>query len=238
MVKDNNGRGPLHWAARSRSLEVVRTLAENGEESLPIEDNDGCFPLHHAARCLASVEVVRYLADKDPQALLAKDKDGYLPLHCSLCSTPVEARRIHSDRAVHRHSRSATSSEANSVEVVQCLVDKSPRSLQYRTQNGCLPLHWAIQREQPVEVVQVLPDKNPGALDEKGCDGLLPLHLAKKKRSLEFVQFIVGLCPRAQQVRSSDGSLPLHARRRKVRRAVGRDLLPRENGTEAGRRAP
>jgi ankyrin repeat protein len=201
-VKDNEGNLPLHWAVRGGSEELVRLVAGRWEQALLEKDESGMLPLHHAAlettvpvevvrcvleRCesalrerddggrlplhlaarLRPLEVVRVLTDKWEQALLEKDHHGWLPLnHAFWCES--SRRRVPFDRATRR--------EAASIELAQFLVDACPRSLQERTENGYLPLHWAVHWTQPEDVVQIVADGWDQALLERDQDGWLPLH--------------------------------------------------------------
>ena len=77
-VKDDYGRIPLYWAARTGNIEIVRLLVENGSD-INLKDNDGWAALHTTAyngREAAAEYLIKKGAELD-----IRNNDGETPLY-------------------------------------------------------------------------------------------------------------------------------------------------------------
>jgi hypothetical protein len=90
-IKNENGRTPLHWAAREDHVEVARLLLEHGADP-NIQDKDGLTPLHVAA-FYGHVEVVELLLEHgaDPNI---QDKYGDTLLHWAASKGRVDVVKL------------------------------------------------------------------------------------------------------------------------------------------------
>ncbi|EAY19427.1 ankyrin repeat protein, putative [Trichomonas vaginalis G3] len=75
-LKDGNQETPLHFAAKSNSLDIVSTLISHGADINAINVN-GWTPLHHAYY-IKSDEMIQKLIDNGADANIA-DKNGQIP---------------------------------------------------------------------------------------------------------------------------------------------------------------
>ncbi|PCH55134.1 MAG: hypothetical protein COC21_03325, partial [Verrucomicrobiales bacterium] len=85
-AKDNDGRTPLHYAAKYATKEVVELLIPNGAD-VNAKMKDGATPLHVAAQD-GHKEIAELLIDKGAD-VDAQDVNGWTPLH----STAYEGHR-------------------------------------------------------------------------------------------------------------------------------------------------
>ncbi|KAJ8950176.1 hypothetical protein NQ314_008029 [Rhamnusium bicolor] len=74
---DADGLAPIHWAADSGFLEIVKILINSGAE-VNLQDADGQTALHYASSC-GHVECVKYLLEQGGQTD-SIDNEGCTPL--------------------------------------------------------------------------------------------------------------------------------------------------------------
>lgn len=181
---DEEGRGPLHWAARNAGAAAVELLLEEGADAAS-RDGWGRTPLHYAAARNADAEVVRTLVRRGAD-VNAADKADLRPLHTA-------ARYGVSTEVLHALLEAGAQVDAPNGEGwtplhVAARYDAGPewiRALlgagadrEARTGLGWTPLLLAVRRGEPA-VVQVL--LAAGAdVESANNAGWRPLHVAAR----------------------------------------------------------
>ncbi|KAA0201958.1 hypothetical protein HAZT_HAZT007004 [Hyalella azteca] len=88
-VKDNEGRLPLHLAARSGITAAVQLLLNNPKSgSVSAKDDELLTPLHYAVMGAQSLETVSFLIKRGAN-LDAVDKNGQTPMHLLVGRKPA-----------------------------------------------------------------------------------------------------------------------------------------------------
>jgi ankyrin repeat protein len=64
-----------------------------------------------------------------------------------------------------------------SLEVIESVVDSWPAVLEWKNDDGDLPLHLACENQAPLALIQFLTERSPQALTVKGWSSKTPLHL-------------------------------------------------------------
>jgi hypothetical protein len=227
-VRDSCGKLPLHHAAQcdtgflidNEFLDILELLLELDPGSIREKDNDGRLPIHLSAETEADNASVRLLIEQYPEALRVRDRHGDLPLHRVLV---VRARYylepfveqwpgailekpggagsllpIH-DAAVRRN-----------LPVVAYFVERCPEAVRVASDEGLLPIHFALLTNDSnrygdvPELVRFLAERHPPSLLEATNDGLLPLHYASTRdlqEQLRIVRFLVEQAPQAVRCR-------------------------------------
>ena len=127
------------------------------------KDDDGLFPLHHAA-WYDNPEVVRIILDAHPEAAAGKDNSGWFPLHCAASNS--------------------------NPKVVRIILDAHPQAAAGKGKDGRFPLHIAASNEN-LEVVKIILDAHPEAIVAKNFLGeKTPLDLAKIQDYLNVIEVL------------------------------------------------
>lgn len=79
-VKDANGRGALHFAARDGKTEICKYLLEELNLSVDSKDDDGETPLIHAAR-MGHLDTAKYLLEHGADPTATSNQLGTTALH-------------------------------------------------------------------------------------------------------------------------------------------------------------
>lgn len=110
---------PLHMALRRKApVQVIQALVEHYPTSTRSREYYGMTPLHVACQSGVTLDVVQLLVEQCPEAVKTPDLLGLLPLHLACLS------------------------EACRRDVIVCLLEAHPPSLQVRDQKGFLPLDY------------------------------------------------------------------------------------------------
>ena len=98
-------------------------------------------------------------------------------------------------------------------DTLRVLSDSEPNAATVEDQFGRLPLHVAVDRDNPwMQTIQDLTNAYPEALDCRDGSGRLPLHIAvdRQEPSLEVVSYLVANNPESASARRGVGRLPIH----------------------------
>ena len=94
------------------------------------------------------------------------------------------------------------------VEVIEAFIKYTPEVLQIQTEEGMLPIHFALQYYKSTTVVQLLLEAYPDGLRVAARDGRIPLHKAIfYKTPLEVLNLLVEAYPESVNEKSSQKEL-------------------------------
>ena len=162
-----NGATPLMLAARFNVVDVVEFLVERGA-SLEKHDNQGYFPIHHAAFGGQARNIARLIAYGADVNVL-KEREQWWSVSDQLSPIFLAAEYGHS--------------EAVDVMLKHGADSNSP------SRYGVTPLHIAATNGH-LETTQLLL-RNGGKLNSRDIEDFLPLHRAAEMGHTEVVKFIL-----------------------------------------------
>ena len=196
FTPDNEGFLPLHWAVNNSNssntggVEAVATLlsVHAGAASTPC--HRGTLPLHwcltntiqskNAMKGVGEVSssvnlaVLHALLEVYPDAARTFDDDGFLPIHrlVDRGTTPNVMQK-----STNNPNSSTTINPV--CESLRWLLDIYPQALRCPNSDGCLPLHRAIDQDDPhIDMIKQIISGHPGAVLQGDDEGYFPLHLA------------------------------------------------------------
>ena len=178
-IKDENGRTPLHWAARGANNEVLAYLVEKGAD-LNVLDNSGTAPLHSLAS-RGNADGVRIVLAKGADINI-KASNKSAPLHFAALGRRVEVLRLLVERKADLESRDeqgrtplvVAAREMAGPDVVRTLLDLGAR-IDSTDRFGDTALSLAAWRGS-ADVVSLLLERNSP----------LPISTGKGRQILEF----------------------------------------------------
>jgi ankyrin repeat protein len=96
-------------------------------------------------------------------------------------------------------------------EQVNKIVQKYPKAVKGKDNDGRLPLHYALEMNASYDIIKMLYEANLEATKVQDKDGYLPLHYALWYiASYDIIEMIIEANPEATKVQDKYGSLPLH----------------------------
>jgi hypothetical protein len=156
---------------------MVRYLVEQRPQSLMEADHQGYVPLHVAvSRIVPDLNMVKLMVEARPEALLAADHTGCLPLHVAVAldeTTPaleeflaanIRCNQEDDPAALAVRGHQDRRHYARTFELVQLLVEPSPRSVRHKNKDGMLPLLVAAANDAPIDVLFYLSTTWPEAI--------------------------------------------------------------------------
>jgi ankyrin repeat protein len=161
LVADHKGKIPLHIAAACRGeAELVDFLLQASPESARIKDNKGFLPLHCAASEWEGVEKARRLVEHWPDSIRERTNEGWLPLHeathagslpcvnyfCETWPGAVNEPSHHGWLPIHS-ALVCNDAEQSTLAMAGFLIGNNPDMLTRATDEGYLPLHVALGRD-------------------------------------------------------------------------------------------
>ncbi|XP_076285654.1 uncharacterized protein LOC143211676 [Lasioglossum baleicum] len=200
-AKNNKGQTPLHYAAKSDKLEVVKYLIEEKGANVNVKDNNGQTPLHSAVDH-GKLEVVRYLIEEKNANINVKDNNGQTPLH--------------------------SAAKSDKLEVIKYLIEEKAANVNVKDNNGQTTLHTAAKSKK-LEIVKYLIEEKHVDFNVKDNSGVTPLHYAAKNDGLEVVKYLIEEKGADVNVKDNDGQTPLHSAADHGKLEVVRYLIEEKN---------
>jgi len=227
-ARDHNGNTPMHVAASSGSLDVVRLLCKHGADLHTCNWVDDT-PLHLAA--YGNPDVVAFLLQEEDGAdvHVRTHSRQCTPLHGAASGGSAECARLllqagadpdarDSDEQVPLHY----AAQQGAGEAIRTLC-KYGADVDAHEESGDTPLCRAVFCDQ-CEVVRVLLEECGADSNTPGPDGLTPLHVAARAGSELIVRMLLahGANPKATH---AQGRTPLHEAACRGKIAVARMLI-------------
>ncbi|OAE24898.1 hypothetical protein AXG93_2931s1410 [Marchantia polymorpha subsp. ruderalis] len=191
-VKDGNGRGALHFAARGGHENICQYLVE--ELHLPVDplDDEGETPLIFAARA-GLYTTAKYLLDHGANAHASAQELGTSALHHAAGTGSLELMKLLLEKGVAVDAASSSGTPLiwaaghGRLEAVKLLLERHADA-NSSTEDGATPLLTAVAAQQP-EIVELL-IKN-GAEANIVAGGVTPLHIAAEQGNKQTIKHLL-----------------------------------------------
>jgi ankyrin repeat protein len=222
QLDTDDGFAPIHHAAASNNVELLRLILERYPESALVRTSKQQSALHLVCRqqhlnnhflagsmttprvaggddLLAAVDL---LLAADPDSALQEDTQSYTPLHL-ICKQ--------GGFGTSRRGANDTNVVASSVLLVKRLLEIQPRAANLADGENYLPLHHACEVGAPVEIIRALLDANPSSAraETRKHDTALSLACTCNK-SVDTVKLLIKANPHALKHKNDYGFVPLH----------------------------
>ncbi|XP_062015295.1 ankyrin repeat-containing protein At5g02620 [Rosa rugosa] len=240
MTKQLTGKRddtPLHSAARSGNMAVVKDILENtGEEELKEllakQNSSAETPLYVASEYgyvdLVS-EMIKYY---DLATAGVKARNGFDALHIAAKQGDMDVLKILMDAhpeltmTVDLSNTTALHTAANQghIEVVNFLLEAGSSLATIARSNGKTALHSAA-RNGHLEVMKALLEKEPGIATRTDKKGQTALHMAAKGQNLEVVELLINADSALINMCDNKENTALHIATRKGRTEIVKMLL-------------
>ena len=140
------GKTPLHYAVKSRNLQMVDALLNAGADS-SMQDNEGKTPLHYAvkSRNLQMVEALLNAVDANSSML---DNEGKVPLDYNPLPKDSSMQDNEGKTPVHYAVKS------RNLQMVEALLNVGANSIM-QDNEGKTPLHYAV-KSRNLQMVEAL----------------------------------------------------------------------------------
>ncbi|XP_076299445.1 uncharacterized protein LOC143218247 [Lasioglossum baleicum] len=213
---NNEGQTPLHYAAKSDKLEVVKYLIEEKGANINVKDNDGQTPLHYAADH-GKLEVVKYLIEEKGANINVKDNDGQTPLHYAADHGKLEVVKYlieekganinvkDNDGQTLLHSAAKTCR----LDIVKYLIEEKHVDFNVKNNYGVTPLHYAAKNDG-LEVVEYLIEEKTANINVKDGSGMGLLHYAATSNNTKVVRYLTEKKNANINVKNNSGVTPLY----------------------------
>lgn len=220
------GEIPLHGAAQSKSLPLVRFLVGAYPAGLRHKSNDGLLPLHKAVQAAQPVgeQIVPYLIQQRPESVWDRTQNGRTVLHFAVVGRGGSALinlllfhfpglfHVRADGGVLALHDAATSFQ--DLGAVRTLIEWYPEAARSTTSQGLTPLHLVAEHRNEalaVALARILINLAPDLVSYQTREGWLPIHCAADVGPLKLVEFLVGECPASiDRADNVAGLTPLH----------------------------
>ncbi|XP_048134130.1 ankyrin-1-like [Rhodamnia argentea] len=226
-VKDDRGRGALHFAAIGGNIELCKYFLEELRLDVNLKDVEGFTPLHHAAAS-THIETAKYLIDQGANHVIPNNK-GLTVLHYSAGSGKIELLNFLLSKGVNIDCQSPLGSPLYfSASCAQ--QDAVKFLLQHRanpnaeTVDHLTPLFASVTNSS-LECLKLLIQWG-AKVNVTLPQGATPLHVAAFKGNLDIINCLLeaGADP---NVRDEDGMTPIQLAARSGNRAAVEILFPK-----------
>ncbi|GJE85550.1 ANK-REP-REGION domain-containing protein [Phanerochaete sordida] len=197
-AQDVDGRTPLHWAATSGSLEIVRYLLDqNAQVDLP--DNAGWTALHIASSA-GHEDIVRELLGAGADVKKTNDK-GLTALHYAASKSRIDIGKLLIDRGADINARdkanqtalhrAATTGSTGFINLLLHPPEGSPKTrINPADRVGNTPLHLAMESayaEAACLLIEAGADRTRENLDGETPEGLEGVGGQEQRRAKAYV---------------------------------------------------
>jgi ankyrin repeat protein len=192
MVKDSDGRLPIHWSVYVKSPKCLLCLLSVTGCDVNVMDNAGMTPLMWAAyhdTPMNISELLSHGADADE-----KDIDGKTAMHWAVHKSNARSLKLllKHDRTFYKDKKGRTvlhiAADMGSIPCCQLILKIRPDSVHDSDKDGRTPLHWAAVRSR-VDVCALLLNHGADA-SERDHHDKTALDYAREK-NLTYVEALL-----------------------------------------------
>ncbi|XP_048136306.1 ankyrin-1-like isoform X1 [Rhodamnia argentea] len=231
-IKDDKGRGALHFAATAGNIELCKYLLEELKLDVNLKDVEGITPLHHAAGS-EHIETAKYLIDRGADPAIPND-NGLTILHYSAGSGNIKLMNFLLSKGVNIECQSSScsplifSAVCGQQDAVKVLLEHhvNPNA---QTVDGLTPLFASVNNGS-LECLELLIQWG-AKVNVTLPEGETPLHVAASKGKLDIINCLLeaGADP---NVRDEDEMTPIQVAARRGYRPAVEILFPKTSKIE------
>ena len=181
---------PIHYAARSRSVETLSWLVEKGAK-IDCMDSSGWMPIHYAALS-GSVEALSWLVEKG--AKIDCVEVGFTP------HIDINAQNTRGQTALH------IAAELGNIDIINVLMKDGKARVDICDYDGNTPLHVAAAELSHVLLESLNIDDN--LIQIANLRGWMPIHVAARHDNCGIVEMINP--DRSLNLRTRQGQKSVH----------------------------
>ncbi|WP_338406774.1 ankyrin repeat domain-containing protein [Wolbachia endosymbiont (group A) of Longitarsus flavicornis] len=200
---DQNGKTPLHSAARNNNKEVVEALLQVNGININAQDRDNMTPLHWAA-VKGHKEAVEALLGKDGIDVNLADKNKDTPLHSVLKKDNIDINVLNAllgeegidvnaqDGLNNTPLHLAVKKDNIDINVLNALLGAEGIDVNIKDKlREWTPLHWAVSENKIDKVKALLGAEGIDVNIEDKYEKKTPLHLAAQNNNQEIVEDLI-----------------------------------------------
>lgn len=196
------------------SVQLIKTVLTVWPDSAKKKDNEGMTILHHAMKNGASFELIQCIVKLCPDTIEAQDYRRMTAVKYGLsqkASTEVIKFLLNESNGESGNSLLLYAiKKGTSVEVLQTIEKKWPKSVEKIDANGMTTLHYAITHGATAEVLDWILKLFPKAVEMIDNKKRTPLHHALLNQTyMEDIQLILKQWPEAAKLKDENGMTPL-----------------------------
>ncbi len=182
-IKDNNGRIPLHYAAYSGRLDIVKYFIDEEKIDVNIKDNGYWTPLHWASWG-GHLDIAKYLVDKRAN-INAKGKGSKIPLNVAIDQKHNDVVKYLEQAQLDLNKELLIAAKGGDLNKVIDLISKGA-NVNVKDNNDDTPLHLAVGY---LDVVKYLISKGAN-INAKCKAGKTTLDIATYQKRGDVVEYL------------------------------------------------
>ena len=193
VVRDGNGWGPLHIAAKIGNVTVINALRKAGEDIDSRTKNDRYTPLHIATKH-GNIDAIKALIEAGAN-IYAGDNFSLMPMHLAAMSKSANIVKelIKGGVAVHLANKNGftplhLAATHGTPDMISALIEAGA-DVHAVDNGGWTTLHHAANGDN-LDAVALLLDHKV-AVNTPNQDGTTPLHIAVRKRNQKMISALI-----------------------------------------------
>uniref|UniRef100_A0A6P7GI33 Uncharacterized protein LOC114338419 n=1 Tax=Diabrotica virgifera virgifera TaxID=50390 RepID=A0A6P7GI33_DIAVI len=211
---DGNGDTISHYAARYKSLNVIKYLKEQGA-NLNISNNQKQTLVHKAAQS-GKLKVIQYLVEDCKMDVNVSDVHGNFPAHMAAEFGDDEILKYLKEKGANlsvSNNQNQTlvhkAAKSGNFEALQYLVEDCKLDINVSDVDGNFPVHMVHISYYTIEILKYLKE-NGANLSISNSEKQTLVHKAAQSDNLKALQYLVEDCKMDVNVSDVDGNFPVH----------------------------